>query len=131
MLFSLVTIIHFFLFFHCLLPRDPDNRKKKEKLTATIVHWMRQPQLLTVWVQNHTATIVFHYLFPCDPDKRKEKEKPQPQLLTVWVLLKRELLLHNIRVWHFRKIVGTRVVLIFVFFSLENSTCLSTSDTFN
>ena len=111
--------------FHCLFPRDPDKRKKKEKPTVWDSHncWLCecniQPQLLFTTFSHVTLT------------KERKKRNPQPQLLTVWVLLKRELLLHNIRAWHFRKIVGTRVVLFFVFFSLENTTCLSTADTFN
>ena len=62
----------FFLFFHCLLPRDPDNRKKKEKPTATIVHCMSaitQPKLFFTTFSHVTLT------------KERKKRNPQPQLL--------------------------------------------------
>ena len=127
-LFWPITITRFFLFFHCLLPRDLTEERKRRS---------PQPQLFTVWDShncslcecNHTATVVFHNLFRRDPDKNKRKKRspqpqlffttfshvtltkerkrrnPRPQLLTVWVLLKWESLLHNIRVWYFRKIV--------------------------
>ena len=65
-LFSPITITSFFLFFHCLLPRDPDRRKKKEKPTATIVHCMRQPQLFTVWVESYSHSC-FSLPFPTWP----------------------------------------------------------------
>ena len=83
--FSLFTQNCYSLFLVFSLPSTtwPWQKKEKEKPTATIVHCMRQSQLLTVWVQSHSHNC-FSLPFPTRP-WQKNKEKREAYSHNCWL----------------------------------------------